>query len=87
MMPFDSDCITVTAPVSYKKFNVPNFASMQMPPRPRQEGMQEAPSVPLSEIPNAAFVRLVEAWVDDMYRKHKQIRPPEAAPGCPHCDA
>ena len=86
-MSLKSECVTVETTVSYKKFSVPNFATMHLPPRPRQDGMQELPSIPLSELSNRAFVQLVEAWVDEMYRKHGQARPPEAANFCSRCDS
>lgn len=73
----DNSCVTVNAPVSYKKFQIPNFAIIALPPRSREEGMKELPSVPLSQVPNQAFVALVEAWVSEMYTQHGQQRPSE----------
>lgn len=80
-----SDVVTVNVPVKYKKFDIPMAARMHLPPAPRQEGVRPLPEIPLDTLSNDAFVQLVEAWVDDMYRTHRQQRPPQAMADCARC--
>lgn len=81
-MGLKSDTISVTAPTFYKKFQVPNFAHLHMPPRPRQEGMQGLPSIPLNELPEEAVHQLAEAWVAEFYEKAGQQRLAEVRCSC-----
>jgi hypothetical protein len=64
-----SDVVTVNAPVSYRRWIAPNFANVDMPPRPRQEGMQALPSVAIKDLAPEALDALAAAWLSDLYTK------------------
>lgn len=55
--------------VSLRPWTVPNFASIEMPPRPRQDGPHEAPSLPLAEIPAVALSDLCDDFRREVFRK------------------
>ncbi len=55
--------------VKLKPFLAPNFVSVEMPPRLRQEGMAELPSIPITMIEADALEDLVFEWVEAVYKK------------------
>lgn len=65
----NNEPVTVNAPVSYNRWQVPNFASPVRPPRPRQEGIDGDRGVPVVELPAEALDALARAWLEDLYRK------------------
>lgn len=52
-----------------KPFVVPNFAIAETPPRKRQDGMQEAPSFPLSELTEQALSDLCDDFRKRVFDK------------------
>jgi hypothetical protein len=46
-----------------------------MPPRPKQEGLQELPKVHVKELPFQVLDALAEAWLQDLYMNAKQSNP------------
>ena len=70
-----SDAITVNAPVRYRKWQAPNFATQDTPPRPRQDGFREAPSTPVAELAPEVLNALAQAWLDDLYTKAGHAAP------------
>lgn len=64
-----SDTVTVTAEVKFKRWQTPNFATRDTPPRPRQEGFSMTEGVPIRELPAEALDALARAWLADLYRK------------------
>jgi hypothetical protein len=50
-------------------FTTPNFVIQKMPPRPRQDGMVEAPSYPLSEVPAEDLASLCDHFRSEIFRK------------------
>jgi len=63
------DAITVSAPVRFRRWTTPNFATQDVPPRPRSEGFQEAPSTPIAELAPEVLNALAQAWLNDLYTK------------------
>lgn len=61
---------------SLKPWQTPNFATVELPPRPKQEGIVALPSVPLNELSDEALDILVEQWRAEVYRKAQKL-PPE----------
>jgi len=59
-----------------KPFQTPNFVIVEMPPRPRQEGMQEALSFPLSEVDAETLYRMCDDFRREVFRKAGRDLPP-----------
>lgn len=62
-----SDAVTVMTKVRFKPFNVPNFASIQVGPRPKQEGISPLPSIPIAELDAEVLDALAGRWLDNLY--------------------
>ena len=48
---------------------VPNFVRGQMPPRPRQEGIQDAPSFALSGVDADTLAQMCDDFRAEIFRK------------------
>jgi hypothetical protein len=70
--------VTVTTAVKFRRWLSPNYAVQDVPPRPRQEGLVEAPKIHISELPQQVLNALAEAWLVDLYEKAGQRNPFEA---------
>lgn len=70
-----SGTIPVTAKISYRRFQVPNFATQDMPARPKQDGLHALPSTPIAELDPAVLDALAAAWIWDLYDKAGRERP------------
>lgn len=58
-----------------KPLQVPNFVFAECAPRPRQEGMQEAPKFHLSELDSRTLEQLCDKFRADVFAKAKKIDP------------
>jgi hypothetical protein len=58
-----------TIEVKLKPFNVPNHALVEEPARPKQEGIQELRSIPISELPAATLQAMAADWLASLYDK------------------
>jgi hypothetical protein len=67
--------ITVTTAVKFRRWQAPNYAIQDVPPRPRQEGFSEAPKMHVKELPHQVLDALAEAWLADLYEKAGQRNP------------
>jgi hypothetical protein len=67
--------ITVTTAVKFKRWQAPNFAIQDTPPRPRQEGFYEAPKEHVNKLPFQVIDALAEAWLNDLYAKTEYGNP------------
>jgi hypothetical protein len=67
--------ITVTTAVKFKRWQVPNYATQDMPPRPKQEGIHELPKTHVKELPFQVLDALAEAWLQDLYMNAGQSNP------------
>lgn len=67
--------ITVTTAVKFRRWKAPNFATQDVPPRPRQEGFKEAPTAHVKELPHQVLDALAAAWLDDLYSKTELENP------------
>lgn len=61
--------VTVSALVTFKTWPAPNFARIQIAPRPRQEGFQLSDGVRVAELDPAVLDALAVAWLNDLYAK------------------
>jgi len=52
-----------------KPFMTPNYAVMEMPPRPKQDGAQSLPSFHIGELDLETLDRLAEQWRRELYEK------------------
>ncbi len=55
--------------VKLKPWLTPNFATIEMPPRPKQEGISALPSIPVKELSPQALADLAEQWLTELYEK------------------
>ena len=60
-------------------FTVPNFVIQKMPPRPRQDGLVEAPKYPLSEVPAEDLASLCDHFRGEVFRKAGKADPAKGA--------
>lgn len=58
-----------TLAMKLKPFMVPNFVMVEMPPRPRNEGMKGLPSFPLNELPVETLDDLCLQFRADVFAK------------------
>lgn len=63
-----------------KAWTTPNFANVDMPPRPKQDGVHALPSIPMSEIPMDALDALVAQWRREVYDKAGVMAPEDRTP-------
>lgn len=52
-----------------KPWLTPNFANIEVPPRPKQDGVVELPSIPVSELSMEALSSLAQQWLTELYTK------------------
>ena len=64
--------------VDLKPFTVPNFAIIEQPPKPRQEGLVENPGIPLREIDSFTLYKMCEEFKSSVFKKAGKEMPPEA---------
>ena len=57
----------------------PNFVIAEMPPRPRQEGFQEAPSWPLAEVDAETLDQMWDEFRAGIFRKAGKSDPRQNA--------
>lgn len=78
--------MNATIQMKLKPFQVPNYAVIEMPPRPKQEGVRELPPVPVADLAPDALRELAQQWLTELYRKAGKtpdwafFPPPEAKP-------
>lgn len=70
-----TDTVTVTAPVTYRAWKAPNFATLDMPPGLKQDGLKELPSIPVADLPAVAMDALAQQWLDHLYGKIGRANP------------
>ena len=59
-------------------FTTPNFVIQKMPPRPKQDGLVEAPKYALSEIPAEELSSLCDHFRAEIFRKAGKPDPKES---------
>lgn len=72
-----------TIELKLKPWTTPNFATVEQPPRPKQDGMRELPSIPVKELSQEALDGLATEWLRELYEKAGKVQPNwsfEAAP-------
>lgn len=58
-----------TIKLKLKPFRVPNNVLVEQPPKPRQEGFQEYPSIPLSELDNETLEEMCAEFRKGVFEK------------------
>jgi len=58
-----------------KPWQTPNFANIDLPPRPKQEGMTALPSIAVEDLPIETLDSLVNQWRVEMYAKARKSLP------------
>lgn len=66
-----------TLKVELQPFTTPNFVIGKMPPRPRQEGLQEGPKWALAEIEASILSEMCHAFRQEVFKKAEK-KDPEA---------
>lgn len=61
-----------TVTLKLKPWQTPNYATVEMPARPRQEGIKELPSVHVTELLPQELSDLAEQWLTELYAKANQ---------------
>lgn len=59
----------VTMPLKLKPFNTPNFVLVDMPARPKQEGVTSLPSFPLHELSVESLDQLCRQFRAEVFTK------------------
>jgi hypothetical protein len=67
--------MTASIRLPLKPWQVPNFANVDMPPRPRQDGMVSNPSFKVEELAQDALDDLAAQWLADLYTKANKTSP------------
>lgn len=67
----------MTAMMSYKlkAWQTPNFATVDLPTRPKQDGIVALPSVAVKDIPQEALDSLAQQWIEELYAKAGKTPP------------
>lgn len=58
-----------TIQTKLKPFSTPNFVSIELPPRPRECGMIELPSIALKDLDEDTLSQLCEEFRQNVFRK------------------
>jgi hypothetical protein len=61
--------MTASIEVKLKPFLVPNFANVEHPARARQDGLQHAAGIHISDLPASALRELAHDWLAGLYDK------------------
>jgi hypothetical protein len=69
-----------TLQVELQPFKTPNFVLAVQKPGKREDGMQETPSYPLSDLDSLTLDKLCRDFRDEVFRKAGKEQPPTC--GC-----
>lgn len=72
----------VTLKVKIKPFAHPNFVVLEQSPKPRQEGLINPSSIPLSELDSDVLSRLCNEFTASVFKKAGKQQPPQPACNC-----
>jgi hypothetical protein len=61
--------VTVNAPVSYRRWQVPDHAVHVTPPGTRGEGFKQSPTTKVQDLTPEALEALAQAWIDDLFTR------------------
>lgn len=56
-----------TIETKLQPFSVPNFAIVEEPAHPRQEGFRDPRAIPISELPDSTLQQMAADWLRDLY--------------------
>lgn len=74
-----------TLEVELLSFKTPNFVRAVGKPGEREDGMQEAPCYPLSDLDPYTLAKMCDQFRDEIFKKAGKHQPPESAPICSKC--
>lgn len=60
-----------TIELKLKPFGTPNFVIIEQTPSGRQDGLKEAPSIPLRDVPENVLLQMCEDFKAEVLRKHR----------------
>lgn len=66
--------------IELQPFSVPNFVLTVQQPRPKQDGIQETPKYPLSELDAETLGKLCDEFRDAVFEKAGKQQPPKCLP-------
>lgn len=66
--------MSVTIDIKLRPFTVPNFVSIEMPARPKQDGFIELPKYALHELPDETLERLCAEFREAVLQKARTAR-------------
>lgn len=72
--------MAISVAVKLKPWTVPNFASVEMPVKPREEGLQNGVSFALNELPAEALAQLCDEFRAEVFRKAGKPDPSAPSP-------
>lgn len=61
-------------PLKIRPFDVPQTVTIEMPPRPRQDGMQMSPVIKISDLPRSTVLELCKEFQDTMMATYEQAQ-------------
>jgi hypothetical protein len=70
-----SETIEVKAVVRLRAWPVPDCATVEMPPQPRQNGLGPLPTIPVEELDDEAVDALARRWLNSLYAARKEEPP------------
>ncbi len=76
-----------TLEVELQPFVTPNFVRAKAPTRPREEGLVEAPTYPLSDLDSRTLDKLCEQFKTEVFKKAGKEPLPQCEPTCSRCDS
>jgi hypothetical protein len=76
--------VTVNAPVRYRTWNAPSFATIDTGPGRREDGFRQGPTTHVAELPAEVLHALASAWLADLYGKARKPAPSLPSPGDHH---
>ena len=68
----------ISIKIKIHPFNVPSFVVREVKARPREEGFQEAPGIPLSDIDAVTLDEMCNEFANAVFAKAGKERPPQA---------
>ncbi len=71
---------TINLQIKVRPFDVPISVTIDMPPRPRQDGIkdQQDSAIPLSELDAMTLHEMCEEWTSAVFAKAGKVRPPQS---------
>lgn len=69
------DTVEVKTGVRFRTLDVPRFAYLDVPPMPKQDGVQPLPRFPLADLAPEVIDALAARWLDNLYASVNRASP------------